>query len=450
MDFEWIDPRHTAMETLLRKLSKEKGYKMDTIGHLCPSFNGKTANQYVTSGVPIIKLRNITNDGINWDTDFVLKTFYDENPKTHTKIDDLLITSTGEGTIGRVAIMDKSIDCMCAVDISILRVEPSKIQPLYLLHYLRSFLGQMQFERYTVGSTGQTHLKNLGKFLIVYPELISEQMEKARISETYMEMARQQKSVYHEEIQKARINFFSDQESLQPSQFFQHHLSNADVRWNMDYLDPRHKVMDKIVLSFVADGKFESNVLANRTDPLCEISRGKTADLYVSTGVPILKVRNITGNGINWKTHFVLKTFYDENPKCHLRKDDVLLTSTGEGTIGRVDIFVDDFPCIADGHVTIIRVKRCQKILPAYLAYFLRSRFSQMQFERYTVGSTGQTELNREDIKKVVVVYPKSLESQKELAESAFNHQQKAIQAKTEYRKYVELAKEEFVKSIGL
>ena len=60
---------------------------------------------------------------------------------------------------------------------------------------------------------------------------------------------------------------------------------------------------------------------------------------------------------------------------------------------------------------------------------------------------TGRTELNDEDIKKVVIVYPKSLESQKELAQSAFNHQKTAIQAKTEYQRYVEEAKEEFAKS---
>jgi|GEM_PF-577414 bifunctional DNA-binding transcriptional regulator/antitoxin component of YhaV-PrlF toxin-antitoxin module len=60
---------------------------------------------------------------------------------------------------------------------------------------------------------------------------------------------------------------------------------------------------------------------------------------------------------------------------------------------------------------------------------------------------TGRTELNDEDTKKVVIVYPKSLDSQKELAQSAFNHQQTAIQAKTEYQRYVEEAKEELAKS---
>ena len=58
---------------------------------------------------------------------------------------------------------------------------------------------------------------------------------------------------------------------------------------------------------------------------------------------------------------------------------------------------------------------------------------------------TGRTELNDEDTKKVVIVYPKSLDSQKELAQSAFNHQQTAIQAKTEYQRYVEEAKEELI-----
>ena len=40
-----------------------------------------------------------------------------------------------------------------------------------------------------------------------------------------------------------------------------------------------------------------------------------------------------------------------------VKKGDVLLASTGEGTLGKCCVYDKDIPAIADGHVTIIRVQ---------------------------------------------------------------------------------------------
>jgi restriction endonuclease S subunit len=184
---------------------------------------------------------------------------------------------------------------------------------------------------------------------------------------------------------------------------------------------------------------------------LCQVFRGKTAKIYVSVGVPIIKLRNVTGEGIDWDTDFVLRPFFDRNPDLHLKKNDVLLTSTGDGTIGRVDMLDKETECVSDGHVTVLRImdEKKHELDPFYMNFYLRSSFAQKQFNRFTVGSTGQTELNEDYIQDVVIVFPKSSQDQKKFADSAYNHENKSLTAKKEYLENVELSKTEFVKSLG-
>jgi type I restriction enzyme S subunit len=76
-----------------------------------------------------------------------------------------------------------------------------------------------------------------------------------------------------------------------------------------------------------------------------------------------------------------------------LRLFDVLINSTGVGTLGRVgQIFGLDEPATADSHLTIVRPDP-QKIDPLFLGYVLKAY--EPEIERLGEGSTGQTELSR-------------------------------------------------------
>lgn len=215
IDFEWLDPRHEDMDKYLDDISKKKGYKLETIRNLvtrkvCEIIKGKTAEVYVSQGIPIIKLRNVTNEGINWGTDFVLKDFFVANPKSHLKPKDILITSTGVGTIGRVAMMDKNIDCMTDGHVTTLRIlDEKEILPSFIIHYLRSLFGQMQMEKYTVGSTGQTELNDpdVALIKILYPKSISEQNEIVDSAQPYEDTALKSKDDYKNNLEKARTEF---------------------------------------------------------------------------------------------------------------------------------------------------------------------------------------------------------------------------------------------------
>ncbi len=87
-----------------------------------------------------------------------------------------------------------------------------------------------------------------------------------------------------------------------------------------------------------------------------------------------------------------------------LRFGDVLINSTGVGTLGRAAVFdieADGITC--DSHVTILRPKDVA-VLGEFLAYTIQ--LLQPYFESMASGSTGQAELGRELIGRTKVLVP--------------------------------------------
>ena len=86
-----------------------------------------------------------------------------------------------------------------------------------------------------------------------------------------------------------------------------------------------------------------------------------------------------------------------------LQFGDVLINSTGVGTLGRVAQVLENLAnCTADSHVSIVRAgDSCD------LDYFGLSLFAQQaHFEAQGVGSTGQTELSRTRISETSIMLP--------------------------------------------
>lgn len=94
---------------------------------------------------------------------------------------------------------------------------------------------------------------------------------------------------------------------------------------------------------------------------------------------------------------------------------DVLLASTGDGTLGKCCVFDIDKPAIADGHVTVIRVNS-KEILPQYLCDYLRCGFGAKQIERLYTGSTGLIELTPNDVASLVIELLDSIKHQQKIS----------------------------------
>ncbi|MEH7371859.1 restriction endonuclease subunit S, partial [Priestia megaterium] len=181
---------------------------------------------------------------------------------------------------------------------------------------------------------------------------------------------------------------------------------------------------------------------------LLENHRGKGIAFNGSNieGVPILKVRNLSNYGIQFEgVDLIAKEEAKKNEKFQALKGDVLLAVTGEGSLGKVDLYLEDFPTNVDGHVCILRPKK-DRLDSGYLKAFIQSYYGQVFIRKYTIGSTGQTELYSKDINKIRIFIPSSFEIQEYIGDKV----RKANTLRNEAKNLREAAYKLFNKHINL
>ena len=140
-------------------------------------------------------------------------------------------------------------------------------------------------------------------------------------------------------------------------------------------------------------------------DIVVKIRRGKGLKKDDSGEIPNYKVRNLTNFGINKDdVDLITHREFVNNKSSHIKIGDVLLASTGVGSLGKVDLFFDDIKATVDGHITILTTK--EEYDGGYLKAYLQSRYGQIFIEQNTIGSTGQTELYAKDIGEILVPIP--------------------------------------------
>lgn len=138
--------------------------------------------------------------------------------------------------------------------------------------------------------------------------------------------------------------------------------------------------------------KCNRGILVNPTDKRTGFFYIKTKDVD-GLFVKIDDLLNICGES------------YNHNKKAQVKEGDVLLNSTGVGSICRPAIWLySNIRALVDNHVSILRTNK--KLPPEYLFIFLLSRFGQLQLEKKVRGATGQIELYVNDIKKVKIFIP--------------------------------------------
>jgi len=106
------------------------------------------------------------------------------------------------------------------------------------------------------------------------------------------------------------------------------------------------------------------------------------------------------------------ETDISELRKGLLKKGDLLLNSTGTGTLGRALLFNLDRVCIADSHVTIVRCNR-KLMIPSFLRLLVETPLYQSKIlNELVAGSTNQIELSREELRNLIIPLPADEEQQ--------------------------------------
>jgi len=179
VDYDFYDP---SQENITDNMVK--GYKKDSLGNVCLKVtSGKTAprNAYPEKGVRIIKVKNTTGNGIRWEERFfITPEFYDKaKNKAQVQVGDMLILccAHNKSYIGRIDIIDDfpkevkedGLRCCSVGELIIIRANPEKIVPEYLLTFLRLPIVQEQIRRMVKGQSAHLYSKDLVKLEVVLP-----------------------------------------------------------------------------------------------------------------------------------------------------------------------------------------------------------------------------------------------------------------------------------------
>jgi type I restriction enzyme S subunit len=172
--------------------------------------------------------------------------------------------------------------------------------------------------------------------------------------------------------------------------------------------------------AFTNSEEFDMKVV--KLGQICElISRGISPTYCDNSDLIVINQRCIRNNDLD----LTFSKYHNENSKKvnetkYLKYGDGLINSTGVGTLGRTATFAIDnkLKYTVDSHVTIARPKLDQ-IDPGYFKLMLKSL--ETKFVELATGTSGQTELPRENLNNIEVIVCEKKKDQRKLANNILN-----------------------------
>lgn len=120
-------------------------------------------------------------------------------------------------------------------------------------------------------------------------------------------------------------------------------------------------------------------------------------------GVHCLNGRNIAGGNVVYEnSDYISETEYQDLEKFQVKKDDILITLKGYGSIGKIGFVSTVKKSIFSRDIGIIRLKR-DTLNPAYLFVFLLSKYGTLSIDRGVTGGTGQRTLTTTYLKNMYI-----------------------------------------------
>ena len=148
------------------------------------------------------------------------------------------------------------------------------------------------------------------------------------------------------------------------------------------------------------------------------ISRGITPSYTEDNGIMVINQKCIRNGALSLRDARMHNTGKKKVPsEKTIKRWDILVNSTGTGTLGRVAQVTDEVDATVDSHVTIVRPN--DNIDPLFLGYAVKWR--QPYIEALAEGSTGQTELSRHRLADEITIPLPPITIQRQIGALLFN-----------------------------
>ncbi|WP_211248650.1 restriction endonuclease subunit S [Acidocella facilis] len=334
---------------------------------------------------PVIRSGDISN---SFQPDLLLRSS-DRAEAFFVKKNDILISSIGQGSIGKVQLFRSDGDFATVSEVTVVRIKG--FSPACLSAFLASSYGQAQIERYITGATGQLHLYPNDVDRILVPKLSTSLQ--SRISRIYDRQAIEYKASQssQERAEGELLNHLGLRGWTPPQPLsFTASASSALTAERIDaqFFRPLFAEVEARLLATGSACGLGSLLSAN--------TRGRQPK-YADEGLPVINSKHVRTNRVILVDN---RTAAEPGAGIVIETGDVLVNGTGEGTIGRTAPYLHGQRALPDNHVTVLRTDHVD---PVYLAVFLNSPLGQWQIERHIKGSSGQVELYPSDIARIMI-----------------------------------------------
>ena len=355
---------------------------------------------FVKEGIPYIKMYNLRNQEIDFDyqPQYITEEIHNSKlQRSRTEVGDLIMNIVGP-PLGKLAVIPATLPQANFNQAAVL-IRPYKYKEDLVL-YLKSYLEEMSEINSiaTRGSAGQVNisLTQSQNMRIPLPPLAEQQRIIAEISKWFalINQIEQGKIDLQTIIKqtKSKILDLAIHGKLVPQDPNDESAIELLKRINPDFTpcDNGHYPFD------VPNGWYWCKL----NDLCLFLSRGKSPK-YSETDktYPVFAQKcNLKEGGISLEqARFLDPSTVDKwDSKYKLQTGDVLVNSTGTGTVGRTRLFDESclgkYPFVVpDSHVSVIRT--FEEIRAEYVFAYMSSQLTQLYIEENLAGSTNQKEL---------------------------------------------------------
>jgi restriction endonuclease S subunit len=421
IDAECFKPIHLQTDDLIAKKRHETIERVSESVINFGAYSLCNFIEFLDKGVPFIVTEDIKNNVIDTDNlHYISKDVHKILYKSHCRSGQVLLTMAG-AYLGQAAVYYLDFEASSNQAIAKITIKQSSIDPFYLSTFLNCVYGQSQIERFRTG-TGQPNL-NLGLIQTIKIPLLDEKYQNfiKQVVLKGIDFHKQSKNLYSHADQiilseldllnwklKHRLSFiknFSDTES-------------AD-RIDAEYYQPMYEEVVRAIKSS-KNHAWLGNIVSIKK---C-VEPGSEA--YHGSGIPFLRVSNLSKFGINTDNQQFLPESLYETLKMHQpQKGEILLSK--DATPG-IAFYFKNTPgkMIPSGGILRLTIKYLNSIYPEYLTLVLNSIIVQKQIERDTGGSVINHWLVNQVKNTLIPILPVSIQKQisEKIDESFYNREQ--------------------------
>ena len=337
-------------------------------------------DNFIDSGIPVLNGSNLQGFKLNEDSfNYVSQEKADSLGKANAHKGDVVITH--RGTLGQIVYIpaeSKYNQYVISQSQFRLKLNPNIIRPDFFVYFFHTRLGQHRIlmNASQVGVPALARPTSTFKEVLVPVPSMDAQIKVMDILHSLddkIEVNRRINENLEQQAQALFKSWFVDFEPFRDGEFVESELGMIPKGWRVGCLD----------------------------ELCCFISRGLTPK-YDETSDELILGQTCVRNNI-----VTLNNARKHRPKTKndkwVQQWDVLLNSTGVGSLGRVGIVYFNMDNVAiDSHITVVRTSS-----PVYRHYVGRNLLGrQLEIENMAVGSTGQTELPRDRVKAMPIIIP--------------------------------------------